>query len=54
VLEAVVLEPQGLAEALGREGNRVTGDAAKLSALFAMLDDFRLMFEIVTPGSRDV
>ena len=53
VLEAIALEPQGFAEALATEGSRVTGDAAKLAALFSMLDNFKLMFEIVTPGTHN-
>jgi alkyl sulfatase BDS1-like metallo-beta-lactamase superfamily hydrolase len=28
------------------------GDAAKVEALFAMFEDFALMFDIVTPGAR--
>ena len=54
VLETIALEPQRLAEALATGESRVTGDAAKLAALFAMLDDFKLMFEIVTPGDHKI
>jgi alkyl sulfatase BDS1-like metallo-beta-lactamase superfamily hydrolase len=28
------------------------GDAAKVAALFTMFEDFALMFDIVTPGTR--
>jgi linear primary-alkylsulfatase len=52
-LEAIALRPEGLAESLVAGTCRVTGDAARLTALFAMLDDFTLMFEIVTPGLRE-
>ena len=54
VLETIALEPQRLAEALATGESRVTGDAARLAALFAMLDDFKLMFEIVTPGDQNL
>jgi alkyl sulfatase BDS1-like metallo-beta-lactamase superfamily hydrolase len=49
-LEAIALAPAALADKLADGTCRVAGDAAKLAALFAMLDDFALMFEIVTPG----
>ena len=50
VLESAVLRPAALAEAVAAGACRVTGDAAKLLALFDMFDEFRLMFDIVTPG----
>jgi linear primary-alkylsulfatase len=49
-LEAIALNPAALADKLADGSCRVAGDAAKLTALLAMLDDFALMFEIVTPG----
>jgi alkyl sulfatase BDS1-like metallo-beta-lactamase superfamily hydrolase len=51
VLEAIALRPQALGDALEAGTCQVTGDPTKLTALFAMLDDFTLMFEIVTPGA---
>jgi alkyl sulfatase BDS1-like metallo-beta-lactamase superfamily hydrolase len=34
----------------GQPRRRRGGDAAKLAALFEMLDDFELMFDMVMPG----
>jgi alkyl sulfatase BDS1-like metallo-beta-lactamase superfamily hydrolase len=50
-LEAIALRPQALAGTLADGTCQVAGESAKLTALFAMLDDFTLMFEIVTPGA---
>ena len=50
VLERAVLQPQTLAGAIAAGECAVAGDADLLSALFAMFDEFRLMFDIVTPG----
>jgi alkyl sulfatase BDS1-like metallo-beta-lactamase superfamily hydrolase len=52
-LDRVALRPQALAEVLADGTYKVTGgDAAKVEALFAMFEDFALMFDIVTPGAR--
>jgi alkyl sulfatase BDS1-like metallo-beta-lactamase superfamily hydrolase len=52
-LDRVALEPQALAEVLADGTCKVTGgDAAKVAALFAMFEDFALMFDIVTLGTR--
>ena len=50
VLEQAALQPKSLAEAIAAGTCQVTGDAQKLVALFDMFDEFRLMFDIVTPG----
>jgi alkyl sulfatase BDS1-like metallo-beta-lactamase superfamily hydrolase len=50
VLEQAALRPASLAGAIAAGTCRVDGDAGKLAALFDMFDDFRLMFDIVTPG----
>jgi alkyl sulfatase BDS1-like metallo-beta-lactamase superfamily hydrolase len=52
-LDRVALRPQALAEVLADGTCKVTGgDVMKLEALFAMFEDFALMFDIVTPGVR--
>jgi alkyl sulfatase BDS1-like metallo-beta-lactamase superfamily hydrolase len=52
-LDRVVLRPQALPEVLADKTCKVTGgDVAKLEALFAMFEDFALMFDIVTPGAQ--
>ena len=52
-LDRVALQPQVLAEVLADGTCKVTGgDAAKVEALFAMFEDFALMFDIVTRGAR--
>jgi alkyl sulfatase BDS1-like metallo-beta-lactamase superfamily hydrolase len=50
VLETAVLRPRALAEAIASGSCRVDGDVAKLTALVDMLDEFALMFDIVTPS----
>ena len=52
-LDRVALRPQALAELLADGTCKVTdGDAAKVEALFAMFEDFELMFDVVTPAAR--
>jgi linear primary-alkylsulfatase len=48
-LNRVVLRELTFADAVERELVRVDGDAAKVAALFALLDDFSLMFEVLEP-----
>ena len=49
VLDALVLRETTLDEARRRGLVTIEGDAAKVLELFELLDDFRLMFEIVEP-----
>ena len=52
-LDRIALQPQALAEVLADGTCKVTGGhATKVEALFAMFEDFALMFDIVTPGAR--
>jgi alkyl sulfatase BDS1-like metallo-beta-lactamase superfamily hydrolase len=51
-LETLVLRPGALREAIASGACRVSGDAEKLTALFAMFDTFELMFDIVTPSPQ--
>jgi alkyl sulfatase BDS1-like metallo-beta-lactamase superfamily hydrolase len=48
-LNRVVLRELTFADAVERELVRVDGDASKVAALFALLDDFSLMFEVLEP-----
>ena len=48
-LNRVVLRELTFADAVERELVQVDGDAAKVAALFALLDDFSLMFEVLEP-----
>jgi alkyl sulfatase BDS1-like metallo-beta-lactamase superfamily hydrolase len=52
VLEAIAQRPRSVGEAIASGACRVTGDAAGFEALFAMLDEFALMFNIVAPDGR--
>jgi alkyl sulfatase BDS1-like metallo-beta-lactamase superfamily hydrolase len=49
VLNRLVLREVPLAEAFQQGLVEVEGDAGKLTELFGLLDDFRLMFEVVEP-----
>jgi alkyl sulfatase BDS1-like metallo-beta-lactamase superfamily hydrolase len=49
VLNGLVLRELTWADAVERGVVRVEGDAAKVAELFALLDDFSLMFEVLEP-----
>ena len=49
VLNRLVLREVAFTDAVARGLVRVDGDGAKVAELFGMLDDFRLMFEVVEP-----
>jgi alkyl sulfatase BDS1-like metallo-beta-lactamase superfamily hydrolase len=49
-LDALALKRTTPAEAIQSGTFAVTGDWQVLPQLFAMLDDFEMMFEILTPG----
>jgi len=49
VLNRLVLREVAFTDAVARGLMRVDGDGAKVAELFGMLDDFRLMFEVVEP-----
>ncbi|MCG6950991.1 MAG: MBL fold metallo-hydrolase, partial [Betaproteobacteria bacterium] len=49
VLVDVILRRKTVAEAMAAGILRVKGDPAPLEALFGMLDDFALQFEVVAP-----
>jgi len=49
VLDRLVLRELSAADAVQRGMVHVTGDAGKLIELFDLLDDFRLMFDVVEP-----
>ena len=49
VLNQLVLREATFADAVAQGLVRVEGDAAKVTELFGMLDDFALMFEVVEP-----
>jgi len=49
VLNTVVLRELTFADAVARGLVRVEGDAVKVAELFGLLDDFRLMFEVLEP-----
>ena len=51
VLVGLCLKQVTVAQAVEAGGLSVEGDAAPLTALFAMLDDFALMFDILSPGA---
>jgi alkyl sulfatase BDS1-like metallo-beta-lactamase superfamily hydrolase len=48
-LNRLVLREVAFADAVERGLMRVEGDAAKVAELFGLLDDFRLMFEVLEP-----
>src|SRR5215470_11732076 len=48
-LNTVVLRELTFGDAVARGLVRVEGDAAKVAELFGLLDDFRLMFEVLEP-----
>ena len=48
-LVALVVRRTTVAQALAAGSLRVTGDATCVAALFDMLDDFALQFDVVTP-----
>ncbi|MBV9834064.1 MAG: MBL fold metallo-hydrolase [Alphaproteobacteria bacterium] len=50
VLDSLVVKLSTVAQGLENGGLKVQGDAKVLEALFSMLDDFPLMFDILTPG----
>lgn len=49
-LVGLIVGGKTVAQALADGDVRADGDAAPLEALFTMLDDFHLMFDILTPG----
>jgi alkyl sulfatase BDS1-like metallo-beta-lactamase superfamily hydrolase len=49
VLDRLVLREMPLARAVDQGLVRITGDATRVAELFGLLDDFRLMFEVVEP-----
>jgi alkyl sulfatase BDS1-like metallo-beta-lactamase superfamily hydrolase len=49
VLVDVILRRKTVAEASAAGLLRIKGDAAPVEALFEMLDDFALQFEVVAP-----
>ena len=49
VLNQLVLRELSLADAIQKGLLSIEGDSAKVNELFAMLDDFTLMFEVVEP-----
>ena len=53
VLDRLVLRETGLADAVERGLVRIDGDAGRVAELFDLLDDFRLMFEVVEPRRGD-
>ncbi len=50
VLDALMVKLSSVAQCLENGGLKVQGDARVLDALFGMLDDFPLMFDILTPA----
>jgi alkyl sulfatase BDS1-like metallo-beta-lactamase superfamily hydrolase len=50
-LDALALKRTTPAEAIQSGAFAVTGDVQVLAALFGMLDDFEMMFDILTPGT---
>ena len=48
-LNRIILRELSMTDAHSQERARITGDAAKLTELFALLDDFTVAFEIVEP-----
>jgi alkyl sulfatase BDS1-like metallo-beta-lactamase superfamily hydrolase len=49
VLNRIVLRELSLADAVQQGLVEVVGDAGKLTEFFGLLDDFKLMFEVVEP-----
>jgi alkyl sulfatase BDS1-like metallo-beta-lactamase superfamily hydrolase len=52
VLDALMVKQTTVEDALASGALKVDGDAQALSGLFAMLDDFPPMFDILTPAPR--
>ena len=52
VFDAVAMKQVTFAETVMSGQSKLAGDVLKLKALFDMLDNFELMFEVVTPGKR--
>jgi alkyl sulfatase BDS1-like metallo-beta-lactamase superfamily hydrolase len=50
VLDSLMVKLSTVAQCLENGGLKVQGDAGLLDALFGMLDDFPLMFDILTPA----
>jgi len=50
VLDSLMVRQSTVAQSIENGGLKVGGDAAVLELLFAMLDDFPLMFDILTPA----
>jgi len=50
VLDSLMVKLSTVAQSIESGGLKVAGDAAILESLFAMLDDFPLMFDILTPS----
>jgi alkyl sulfatase BDS1-like metallo-beta-lactamase superfamily hydrolase len=48
-LNRLVLREVAFADAIAQGLVRLEGDAAKVAELFALLDDFSLMFEVLEP-----
>jgi len=48
----LILRRRGVAEAQANGRLKVDGDAGVVAALFVMLDDFSLQFDVLTPGPR--
>ena len=49
-LDAITLRQKTFAQAAGDGSVRIAGNAAKLSELLAMLDEFNPLFDVVTPN----
>jgi len=52
IFDAVAMKQVTFAETVMSGQSKLAGDVLKLKALFDMLDNFELMFEVVTPGKR--
>lgn len=50
-LVALIVRGVTLAQAVESGGLKIEGDAECVAALFAMLDDFSMQFDVVTPGT---
>ena len=51
-LDAIILQRTTVAAAMASGALAVEGEAGRLLALVGMLDEFEMMFEVVTPGRR--
>ncbi|HYM33451.1 MAG TPA: alkyl sulfatase dimerization domain-containing protein [Candidatus Cybelea sp.] len=49
IFDAVALKKATMAESVAAGQTRIEGDVAKLAQLFGMLDEFEMMFPVVTP-----